>query len=564
MVFNMLTQHMCTDLSLLVMVYAYDSLLEIVPFDEPLVVKFFLGLKDHRTYKKTFDFNHIREALRLASRLACMRALRPLLELVIETLFKCGVRQLTDPLDEAAKEGQLSVLEWFMDYAKKEKRLELYFTSKAFEYAISRDDLHLLEWLHLRMDRIEQYPKPSAMYKTSNINTLKWMSRHFPGLEWCLGEAIDEAALMGDLQTVQWLHACYDGCACHYTSLRSAAISGNLPLVEWISKNCKIQDNGEASAWAAAYGQLHIANWFNGCIPRKPSVEVAAKIGNLEGINFLLKYAPEYLNDVIKVSAQEGHLHVLNHLIDPIFLRRSTNLISKIAIRAICGGQLSVLEWLSKLNPNAGCIMIGTTSKYVNRIPLLAEIIEWIKSKGYVSIQDDRLTAWDIVTHAASYMGSVDALRQVPFSADYARSACMGGQLKALQYFVSFAREHSIEIPDCLLDDALSYGHTSLASWLLSQPEFNHVTEECCVRAAAGGHLESLLMLESQLEESDCVKVLSEALKKDQLEVVQWCFPRLEPQKIKDVCQNLPAQLKLSNSTLSIDNHSLYWLTKLS
>ncbi|EGZ05550.1 hypothetical protein PHYSODRAFT_342352 [Phytophthora sojae] len=131
----------------------------------------------------------------------------------------------TDPMDDAAANGQLNAVEWLH-----ENRTEGC-TTAALDAAAANGYLAVVKWLHANRS------------------------------EGCTSNAMDFAAEGGHLTIVKWFHA-NTTAGCTTDTMDLAAAGGHLKTLEWLATNRSEGCTAQAIQRAVSNGHLGIASWL--------------------------------------------------------------------------------------------------------------------------------------------------------------------------------------------------------------------------------------------------------------------------------------------------------------
>jgi hypothetical protein len=170
----------------------------------------------------------------------------------------------------------------------------------------------------LRVFRNKNFQRWCA--RLGHIALLKYIKPHvYKCTELCAA-----AAYGGRLHVITWLVSI--GCPIDYSLFPSAAIGGNVEVLEWLKYG--LADPGDFEGFATE----NAAACTN-----------AAEFGHLPAIHWLMQHGFHWDEQTCHEAAQHGHLHVLQWIVDngcPITL-------SVAATYAARRGHLHVLQWLA-------------------------------------------------------------------------------------------------------------------------------------------------------------------------------------------------------------------------
>jgi hypothetical protein len=183
---------------------------------------------------------------------------------------------------EAAKEGQLSILEWMKMCFLPE---QFFINNKSTcDGAASGGHLKVLKWARKNGYDWDVYTCSCAA-EFGHLEILKWAREN--GCCWN-ERTCSQAALNGHLDVLKWAreNRCpWDKWTCH-----NAALNGHLKVLKWAKKNGCPWDDWTCS-YAASGGHLEILKWAreNGCPWNEETCINAEIYGHLE----VLKWAKE-------------------------------------------------------------------------------------------------------------------------------------------------------------------------------------------------------------------------------------------------------------------------------
>lgn len=228
-------------------------------------------------------------------------------------------------------------------------------TVRAVKLSAEHGRTDILEWY----SREKNFPGlcagvPLGRHAANHLATLKWLKH--AGLYWnCLG-AIERAAKLGNVETLNWLHhhGGRERCGCDdagYSKnaltisvlavLAAAARGGSIPVLEYLEKhNCIFvnwmytdaikKGHLEVVKWlfareipyygvvitAAIYGKLNIIEWAH-----QQSIQItpiallhAAEHGHVNILQFAHEHGVEIHDIAYGIAAKAGHLHVIKWL----------------------------------------------------------------------------------------------------------------------------------------------------------------------------------------------------------------------------------------------------------
>ena len=274
----------------------------------------------------------------------------------------------------------------------------------------------------------------------------------------------------------------------------AAAASGNLPVLRWLCEEepCCPWNGEEVAEAAARGGHLEILQWAidNGWDPKETSAHTIDTyyIGN--GFAFV---DPEHTSKVCDAAAGEGHLSVLEWLIE-----NDCEYTVVTYAKAAEGGHIEVFKCL-----NANGLSTDFPAEFESSMHMAAargghiEMLQYLRGDGLCG----------------------------PWNDDTFENAAEFGQLKVLQFL------HDNECPwsQCTCYYAAYGGHIEVLEWLRSIDDYPWRTDEVAAGAAIQGHLHVLQWLKAMLTEAGLFhynlfsgKTYAEAAEGGKLDVLRW------------------------------------------
>ncbi|KAE9218238.1 hypothetical protein PF004_g13917 [Phytophthora fragariae] len=151
--------------------------------------------------------------------------------------------RVTVAVEEAAKAGQLHVLQWLLDKSRR-RELTVFWGAKELFFAGKHGHLHVAQWLHEHTS-----PPPTHMFFVT----------------------LEEAARNGDLDMVTWLcdvrgewspyAACERAEGCSAKAFVNATASGELEILKWLFANHR-ERLGRDRLRIYALGKFYILQWL--------------------------------------------------------------------------------------------------------------------------------------------------------------------------------------------------------------------------------------------------------------------------------------------------------------
>ena len=231
------------------------------------------------------------------------------------------------------------------------------FNSKACRIAAENGHLNIIKWILSEIEAwkesnegdykncINKVMSPAAASK-GYLHILKFL----PGVTtWNL---VAKTALQnGQMTVLEWLQK-NNRIVVNRDLVVSAAQSGNLNMLEWLQSEFSIfsDRNWETAIYeATAIGNLDVIKYLQkkGAVFDSRCYDVATKFGHFEVIKQMYESGCKWnldKEDATLAAAECGHLSVLQWLIE----KKCPVNLEQLAIRAIKGGNLELIEWLDK------------------------------------------------------------------------------------------------------------------------------------------------------------------------------------------------------------------------
>ncbi|CAK4083462.1 unnamed protein product [Aphanomyces euteiches] len=228
---------------------------------------------------------------------------------IVKFFFTVQVPDMSNPIDIAAKYGQLDVIRRLLE---SEINTQLR-TTNALDWAAEHGHLEVVEFLTQLRD------------------------------EGCTTRAMDDAAANGHFEIVEYLHRSLKTSTTE--AVDGAASNGHLPIVEFLLANRCEGYTQKAIDGAAANGHLNIVLYFEN-LDLKCSLDGltgAASNGHLNIVEYLASHQPElFSTDVMDAAAKGGQLEVVKWLHE----HRNEGCTVRAIDGAAANDHFEMVEWL--------------------------------------------------------------------------------------------------------------------------------------------------------------------------------------------------------------------------
>lgn len=427
----------------------------------------------------------------------------------IALAFTCKqFKQIIDPLlskskfcEKAAELGYLELVKWGVDYHCR-------WTSLASNVAAKKGYLPILQWA---------WDQGFLGFETTAIGAAEGNQAEV--LEWLWEKGADlkvdhanAAACHGHIKLFQDLKSklganyitTYKREAIHPTIIRVLIESGNLKALK------ALFDETDASKLKME-GQSYL--------------NLAAEVGNLESLKFLLKrniVDPNY-NEMVQIAARYGHITILEHILFGLHKRDAFS--EEIAEQAAEKEQWHVIRWLIaqyiKGNENASVYAAKHNRgeelelMHIARWPMSNIVCQCAAANGHWElvkqlIEKDLLCEECLLYFCAAKQGKVDLLNDI--KEGKLRVAIPTGFIQIL-----VPRNHRAHNPiDYLKDDLLNgnYGQNIYMKYVLA------------IGATWSGSIETLNWVEEQGFEWRHELVATAAVYGGNVEILKWLFQK--------------------------------------
>ncbi|GAB9464698.1 hypothetical protein Gpo141_00002125 [Globisporangium polare] len=421
---------------------------------------------------------------------------------------------------EAARAGQLQILDWLTDHHKR-----AVWIPQIMDAAASTNQLHVLQWLHSQPNNGGCTSKAfvSAVVN-GHLDAVKWLQYHYPNTIKNPHHDILEAIRNGHTDVAMHLYEQPQFSLSLGAAIERAAEVGDLEFIKWrvsiIPKNRSTAPlNSRMLDCAAGGGHLEVLQWLHAHFPNERprfALSQAARGGHLNVVKWLhSKRIEGNAAHAMDYAASGGHLDAVKWLHENRAGRCSTLAMDD----AAKNGHLEVLKWLHE-NRTEGCSPNALAGACTNGH---LEVAQWLFER--VTQECDAYT----IDNAAAG-GHLDVIKWIAEHSvgggecthDAMDNAAENGHFHVVQWLHKRVLEE--EAPDAI-DRAAQNGHLDIVEWLLSNRD-EGCTAETVAFAAQNGHFDVVLFLHGRIESAcisaDVIEDARECI--EHMEMVQWLF----------------------------------------
>ncbi|GAB9466609.1 Alpha- and gamma-adaptin-binding protein p34 [Globisporangium polare] len=262
-----------------------------------------------------------------------------ILERLTQHRSYCYVDQIPSLFDLAAKNGHLETLKWIHNHVPDAE----YNASFVMKAAIRSGDRELVKWVQAHSRKKRQCPFLQLAVESGNVPTAQFFFDL--GDRFDSEDSFNSAAVSGSLEMVQWVSTHCESTAIS-SAVSTASFHGHLDIVQWLHAN-RTSDTWEGIAMDAAASQGHFellqwlhANRSEGCSLK--AFANAAENGHLDIVKWLHANRAGYFGHAGTRAAANGHLHVLVWLAENGYLELESLGMDHAAIH----NHLDVVKWL--------------------------------------------------------------------------------------------------------------------------------------------------------------------------------------------------------------------------
>lgn len=410
---------------------------------------------------------------------------------LVEVFLPSG--RIRQAMKIAAEHGRLEILQWM--HANHAARIV--WSHEVFIVAAEQNHLEVVKWLHgvaprtswddldLRMN-VQDILKSAAM--NGNLEMIQWIG------DWCKrdgiwvqhGSAINRAARSGHRAAVELISDVF-GCLSHSFSLNDAVVGGRLEVAQWLHSDIGLNEIEMSDLRIpAARGQFELIKWaFDTLRITAPSCDFHTIVEHAAANGHLdvIKLVLEHYDGSYNLKKAARNGHL--HVLKWVHENGTSGFTSHVMDKAARGGHLDIIKWLHT-HRSEGC-----TSRAMN---LAAsnnhlDVAKWLHANWPQSIS----------------AGAMDG-------------AAEGGHLEMLKWL------HETCNPVCsfsAMDKAARNGHLDVIKWLHA-----HRREGCSFRAmdnaAWNGHLEVVEWLHVNRSEGCSEQALMGAARCGYIHIVNW------------------------------------------
>ncbi|KAJ8575116.1 hypothetical protein ON010_g4097 [Phytophthora cinnamomi] len=289
------------------------------------------------------------------------------------------------------------------------------------------------------------------------------------------GQAFCDAATHGHLTVVQWLKENNLGWNMAYKAIDLASSQGHLEVVQFLQSICSATCTHQTMRGAAISGHLHVVQWLHAQFADNPNVDLY-EAGTKQQFN----------TTVMDVAAMNGHLDVIKYLHEVA-----------LAMETVTATVMSQLEGLAdsaileKTVPTCtpAAIQFAAAGDHL-------DVLQWLHANYWTEPSVDVMD----VAASSGNLAMVKWLHEhtaARFSSAAMDGAAKEGHLAVVQWL------HENRSEGCTvkaIDDAAAAGYLDVVQWLTK-----YRTEGCSAKAlegaASGDHFDVVLFLASKFPE---------------------------------------------------------------
>lgn len=425
--------------------------------------------------------------------------------------FQNGIRR-------AATQGDVAMLQWWMDvYLPGHDDV----APSIFQIAADKSYLHVVQWLF--QWKAQSVAGAVLPVECNHPEIIYWLHHHQePSQRLQIDMAV--VARAGDLQFIQWVYAHDDLYQLIWMgAMDQAAMHGHVELMQWLHEQRIASVGTETLALAACYGRLDVLQWLQDEFPSKvfadpaqlmatkdhvdvvrwlltnfswtnpqrrdawisAAIQSAASIGSVELLETLIEHtgALSYRSSrtAMQLAAYHGHVSMMRWLCGHNI--RSTN---EAMDNAAASGHLEIVRLLHE-HPRYGCSTHAMDKAAAHNHLLVVEWLHDHRLEGCTKAAMDGAAA-------NGYLSTVQWLhgnRKEGCTVAAMDEAAANGHLHVVRYLHSHRSEGCTRTA---MDQAAARGHIQVVKWLAA-----HRTEGCSQLAvelaASNGHVEILAFL---------------------------------------------------------------------
>ncbi|KAJ3103882.1 hypothetical protein HDU97_009801 [Phlyctochytrium planicorne] len=372
-------------------------------------------------------------------------------------------------------------------------------------------DLHQHKWMRIHSSCLE------GAAASGNMDLVKYLARYTKITAECIAAAAEE----GRLDVIKFLFKKMRGAKyvvqmAARGGVAKAARNGHIDVVKFLIKKFPGQFYyTEAGVEAIKGGHVEILRLFRKQSPIQHAssvVDAALARGDLRILRILTSKTL-YTNESIKDIASEGHLDIIQYLVEDLKLPHSA--LSFAMMSAAANGHLHIVKYLHNLGCRSEPVLLADVVKTGN-----LELVEFVHNHCRVNCTAETMDA-------AAGKGFLDIIRflhthRTEGCTRYALAlAAANGHFDVVKWFHENKTEQ--EFTHVVLNKAAANGHLEIVKFL-----HFHRSEGCTTegmdKAAANGHLEVVKFLHFHRSEGCTVAAMDDAAALEDPSILKFLY----------------------------------------
>lgn len=454
--------------------------------------------------------------------------------------FQNGIRR-------AAMQGSLAMLQWWMNtylpghddvapsifqIAADKSHLHVVrwlFQSKAGAIAgavlpVECNHAEIVYWLHDHQEQMMQRLQidMAVVARAGDLDFIRWIYDREDRYQVIWMGAMNQAAMHGHVQLMQWLHS-QRIASVDAATLALAACYGRLNVVRWLHDEFSSKVFADPTQLMATNAHIETVQWlldnFSWSNPQQrdvwisAAVQSAASVGSLELLMALMEHTRglNYYRSgrtMMQLAAYHGHLRVVQWLCG-----NNTRCTNEAMDNAAASGHLEIVQLLHQHQRYACSTHAMDKAAAHNHL----HVVEWLhkhRQEGCTKAAMDGAAANGYLSMVQWLHGN----RTEGCTVAAMNEAAGNGHVDVVRYLHAHRLEGCTE---AAMDQAAAHGHIRIVAWLAA-----HRTEGCsqlAVELAAGnGHVQVLVFLHRSYGTECDVASLAHAKRNGHYGVLEW------------------------------------------